>query len=221
MNSETPSTWGERDGKQERLGWASPVASGKTLHFPVAVDFQCCLVSRGLGAGDVGMAGGETADVGRLGLHWWEGEAPGHGCDKCPGLSSAGAPALTEGGCRQPQAQGCSRLMELKQAAPGCVMGRGTAAELGEGRAGFGCSDMGLRHPILTGVSALSHTSWVSCWSGSASWARMRVPVRCQTAGRLSRRRCSHRAQAAKAETPPAAPDPRRAGSRAGAGCRA
>ena len=85
MNSDTPSTLGENDSKQERLGWAPPsclAASGKTLCLPAAVDFPYWLVTTGLGAGDVGMAGSEPADVDRLGLHWWmlhgESKALGH-----------------------------------------------------------------------------------------------------------------------------------------------
>lgn len=44
-------------------------ASGKTLCFPMAMDFQYWLVNMRLGTGDVGMAGGEPAGVDWLGLH--------------------------------------------------------------------------------------------------------------------------------------------------------
>lgn len=41
--------------------------SGKTLCFPVAVDFQYWLVTTGLGAGDVGMAGSGASRCGQAG----------------------------------------------------------------------------------------------------------------------------------------------------------
>lgn len=45
--------------------------------------------------------------------------------------------------------------------ADGAETGRGVFR--GRERAGFGCCSVGFQHPGLTGVSALSHTSWVSC----------------------------------------------------------
>ena len=76
---------GERQQAREvRVGSPSCLAaSGKTLCLPAAVDFPYWLVTTGLGAGDVGMAGSEPADVDRLGLHRWmlhgESKALGHG----------------------------------------------------------------------------------------------------------------------------------------------
>lgn len=109
MNSDTPSTWGEKNGKQELLRVGYP-ACLKTLCFPTDVDFQYWLDGMELGAGDMEMAGGEPADVDRLGLHQWvlpqEGKVLGRGpvealCDKCPGLSSVGAlaPGRRQSGC--------------------------------------------------------------------------------------------------------------------------
>lgn len=110
--------------------------------------------------------------------------------------------------------------MELKQAGVCCGQGNGSLSCMKEGMF-LATVAQAFGNPSLTGVSALSHTSRVSCRNSSVSWARMRVPVRCQTAGRLSRRRCSHRAQAAKAERSAAALTPRLACGRADMGCRA
>lgn len=104
MNSDTPSTWGEKNGKQELLEWATPPV------LPTDVDFQYWLDGMELGAGDMEMAGEEPADVDSLGLHQWvlpqEGKVLGRGpaealCDKCPGLSSVGAlaPGRRQSGC--------------------------------------------------------------------------------------------------------------------------
>lgn len=96
--------------------------------------------------------------------------------------------------------------MELKQA--GMCYELGTAAEPDEGRAVPGCHITALWHRVLTGVSALFHSSWVTSCRSSVSWARIWVPVRCQRAARPSRRRCSHSTQAAKRESSAAAPGP-------------